>query len=69
MKLALRGCMTIRHRDRCTVVEKMVVDTDSAHTWVNVNAVEVDLTPDGADDIVTALGMGGPRCGSAEDGQ
>ena len=53
--------VTIRHRDRCTVVENMVVDTGSVHTWVNVNAVEgeLDLTPDGADDIVTALGMGG----------
>lgn len=39
----------------------MVVDTGSAHTWVNVNAVEgeLDLTPDGADEIVTALGIGG----------
>ena len=36
----LVATVTIRHRDRCTVVENMVVDTGSAHTWVNVNAVE-----------------------------
>ena len=62
MKLALSlTTVTIRHRDLCTVVEKMVVDTGSAHTWVNVNAVEgeLDLTPEGADEIVTAFGIGG----------
>lgn len=57
----LVATVTICHRDRCTVVENMVVDTGSAHTWVNVNAVdgELDLTPVGADEIVTAFGLGG----------
>ncbi len=53
--------VTIRHRGRCTEIESMVVDTGSAHTWVNVNAVEgkLDLAPQGADEIVTAFGIGG----------
>ena len=53
--------VTVRHRDRCTVVENMVVDTGSAHTWVNVSVIEdeLDLTPEGADEIVTAFGIGG----------
>ena len=39
----------------------MVVDSGSAHTWVNIDAVEgkLDLTPDGSDEIMTAFGIGG----------
>ncbi len=53
--------VTIRHHGRHKVDERMVVDTGSAHTWVNVNAIEgeLDLTPVGADEIVTAFGIGG----------
>ena len=53
--------VTIRHRDHFMVVENMVVDTGSAHTWVNVNSLEgeLDLTPEGADEIVTAFGIAG----------
>ncbi len=65
MKLALvQGLLvttvTIRHRSRLTVVEKMVVDTGSAQAWVNVNAIEaeLDLTPEEADEFGTALGIG-----------
>lgn len=49
--------------DLCSQVEggHLHVDTGSAHTWINVNAVEGELalTPDGADEIVTAFGIGG----------
>jgi hypothetical protein len=61
MRGLLVTTMTIRHRGRETVRERMVVDTGSAHTGVNIDAVgdELDVTPEGEDEIITAFGIGG----------
>lgn len=39
----------------------MIIDTGSAHTWVNLDVVEdvLDVSPEEGDHIITAFGIGG----------
>ncbi|MDQ0191452.1 retropepsin-like domain-containing protein [Alicyclobacillus cycloheptanicus] len=57
----LIASLTITHKENTKVLHDMIVDTGSAHTWVNLDAVEnnLDVAPEDGDQIVTAFGIGG----------
>ncbi|MFD1673365.1 retropepsin-like aspartic protease [Alicyclobacillus fodiniaquatilis] len=51
----------ISHRGKSITLESMIIDTGSAHTWVNLDVVEdvLDVSPEEGDHIITAFGIGG----------
>lgn len=53
--------LTISHKRKSITLESMIIDTGSAHTWVNLDVVEnvLDVGPEEGDHIVTAFGIGG----------
>ncbi|MCL6443796.1 MAG: retropepsin-like domain-containing protein [Alicyclobacillus sp.] len=53
--------IAITHKENTKILEDMIVDTGSAHTWVNLEAIEndLDVAPENCDQIVTAFGIGG----------
>jgi len=57
----LIASITITHKGTTKHLDDMIVDTGSAHTWINLDAVEddVDVAPENGDQIVTAFGIGG----------
>ncbi|KRW91073.1 hypothetical protein SD51_10850 [Alicyclobacillus tengchongensis] len=57
----LMTSMTITHKGTTKTLDNMIIDTGSAHTWINLDAVEddVDVAPEDGDQIVTAFGIGG----------
>lgn len=57
----LISAMRMIHKGKSKTLDGMIVDTGSAHTWINLDAVEndLDLGPEEGDQIVTAFGIGG----------
>lgn len=53
--------LEISHKGRIAVLDTVIIDTGSAHTWVNLDVVEefLDIGPEEGDVIVTAYGIGG----------
>lgn len=53
--------LTISHRGKRLTLKSVIIDTGSAHTWVNLDAVEdvLDVVPEVGDHIITAFGIGG----------
>jgi len=49
------------HKGKSKTLNGMIVDTGSAHTWINLDTVEddLDIGPEEGDQIVTAFGIGG----------
>lgn len=53
--------LRISHKGKSVRLDSMIIDTGSAHTWVNLDVVEdlLDVGPEEGDQIVTAFGIGG----------
>lgn len=53
--------LTISHNGKSITLESVIIDTGSAHTWVNLDSVEnvLDVSPQEGDHIITAFGIGG----------
>ena len=53
--------LRISHRGKSVTLESVIIDTGSAHTWINLESVEnfLDVAPEESDHIVTAFGIGG----------
>lgn len=53
--------LRISHKGKSVTLDSMIIDTGSAHTWVNLDVVEdlLDVGPEESDHIVTAFGIGG----------
>lgn len=56
----LLSSLTIPHRGNRLTLKSVIIDTGSAHTWVNLDAVEdvLDVVPEVGDHIITAFGIG-----------
>lgn len=57
----LLSSLTISHNGNSITLESVIIDTGSAHTWVNLDAVEnvLEVSPEEGDHIITAFGIGG----------
>jgi hypothetical protein len=57
----LVSLLKISHKGKSITLESVIIDTGSAHTWINLDAVEnvLDVNPEEGDHIITAYGIGG----------
>ena len=57
----LISSLKITHKGKSKILNGMIIDTGSAHTWINLDAVEdeLDIAPEDGDQIVTSFGIGG----------
>ena len=57
----LISSLKITHKGKNKILDGVIIDTGSAHTWINLDAVEdeLDIAPEDGDQIVTSFVIGG----------